>query len=140
MRCDGASEQLALVNASRAAGATCGAAVFRPTRALAYDARLEAAATAHAQDMAAGGFGSHTGSTGSTPAQRAAAHGWSALVGENVAAGMDPYEETHAALMASPGHCVNIMHPKATHFGAACAEGRQPYGTYWAQAYGWAKP
>lgn len=134
-----AADQLAAVNAARAAGAQCGAVAYGPVPPLVYDERLAAAASAHAEDMAAGGFGSHTGSDGSSVGERATRYGWTAPVGENVAAGLHTYDSAHAALMASAGHCINIMHPRATHFGSACATGKQPYGTYWAQAFGWSK-
>ena len=56
--------------------------------ALVYDMRLEAAARAHGQDMAARGFFSHTGSDGSDIGDRLRRAGYAFCFGaENIAAG-----------------------------------------------------
>jgi uncharacterized protein YkwD len=69
-------EVLALVNAYRAAGASCGSeGSFPGALPLAWNAPLTQASLVHSDDMAAANFFSHTGSDGSNAGQRATAAG-----------------------------------------------------------------
>ncbi|KAI9020593.1 CAP domain-containing protein [Hyaloraphidium curvatum] len=88
---------------------------------------LQAAAQVHSDDMAAGGFMSHTGSDGSSPWDRFARFGFTDLRtgGENVAAGQTTEEQVMASWMGSPGHRANILSADFTFFGGARA------GNYW---------
>ncbi|MEL6465018.1 MAG: CAP domain-containing protein [Pseudomonadota bacterium] len=91
---------------------------------LVYDAKLEAQAQAHAQDMAVAGFFSHTGSDGSDIGQRLARAGYRYCFGaENIAAGQRSLAEVMAGWMASPGHRRNILHRRAAAVGVARAPG-----------------
>lgn len=101
---------LALVNDYRATQGLSG---------LATTASLDAAALAHARDMASNGFFSHTGSGGSTVGSRTRATGcsWTG-VSENIAMGQTTASEAMATWIASPGHRRNILGPY-TQFGQA---------------------
>lgn len=126
---------LARINQARAAGASCGSAGrFAPAPALAWNARLAAAATAHTQDMVTNDFFAHTGSDGSTAAMRvdAAGYAWRS-VGENIAGGPGSVGTVMDGWLASPGHCANLLSPAFTEVGVAClrAGAGQTYRTYW---------
>lgn len=129
---------LQLINAVRAQGVDCGSAgVFPPAPPLIWNDLLAVAAQYHAADMATGDFFSHTGSDGSDVAVRAAATGYDWLgVGENLAAGFADVDEAHAALIASPGHCANLMQAFYEEFGSAVAHNpAAKYRVYWAQVF-----
>jgi uncharacterized protein YkwD len=108
-----AGRVVALVNAQRAA------AGLGPVSA---NGALINAAARHSKDQAANDKMSHTGSDGSTMAQRcsAAGYGWSAL-GENVAAGYGSSESVMNGWMNSAGHRANILNPRFVHIGVAVA-------------------
>jgi len=109
----------ALVNEARASPRTCGArGSFEAAQPLALEARLMVAAQRHSDDMHANGFMSHTGSDGSTLAQRVEREGyaWRAL-GENVARGYVTPEGVMSAWLASDGHCANVMNPAFVELG-----------------------
>lgn len=82
------------------------------------NAALNAAASAHAQDMVTHNYLSHTGLDGSTPGDRADAAGydWS-YISENIARGFSTEEGVVNAWMASPGHRDNMLDPRAEDFG-----------------------
>ncbi len=106
---------LAAVNAERSA---------QNRAPLIYDSALEAAARAHAQDMARAGFFDHTGSDGSDIGQRLTRAAYRFCFGaENIAAGQRDLTEVMAAWMASRGHRRNILHRKAEAVGLAQAPG-----------------
>lgn len=106
---------LAAVNAERQANGR---------GALTYDARLEAAAQAHAKDMARHGFMSHTGSDGSNLAKRLKRVGYNYCFGaENVAFGQQSLPAVMTAWMNSSGHRKNILNRKARSVGVARATG-----------------
>ena len=134
------SEALALVNAQRAAGATCGAqGRFAATTALAWNDPLTQASLVHSDDMVSGNFFSHTGSTGLNAGQRATAAGYAwATWGENIAAGQPTVATVVAAWMASDGHCANIMNPTYRDIGLACVSGTasNTYRSYWTMTLG----
>ena len=110
------AEALALVNAHRTAGASCGArGSFAATTALSWNDPLTQASLVHSDDMVSGNFFSHTGSTGLDAGQRATA--------------------------ASDGHCANIMNPAFRDIGLACVSGSasNTYRSYWTMTLGAAR-
>jgi len=117
-----AQETLRLVNAYRAAGATCGSQRYEPAPPLAWSAALEQAALKHARDMAARRDMSHTGGDGSSMSQRVGREGyaWSAL-GENVSAGYRSIADGLRGWMQSPGHCRNMMGAQFREIGVGAA-------------------
>ena len=132
---DFVNQVLLRVNQRRAQGASCGAqGSFGPAPALAWNNLLTQAAAAHSQDMATNNFFSHTGSNGSTMAQRVTATGydWSSLA-ENIAAGQTSIQQVVDGWMASPGHCANIMNANYQQVGVACVPGTagSTYSSYW---------
>lgn len=134
------AEALALVNAYRAAGASCGASgTFAPTTALAWNDPLTQASLVHSDDMVARNFFSHTGSDGSSAGQRATAAGyvWRTW-GENIAAGQTSVNQVMAGWLASPGHCANLLNPNFRDIGLACVSGGagNTYRTYWTMTLG----
>jgi uncharacterized protein YkwD len=127
-------EALRLVNARRAAGASCGDhGNFAPAGPLTWSDALTQAAYAHSADMAAKDYFSHDGLDGSTPASRidAAGYAWLAI-GENIAAGPLDVQGVIDGFMASPGHCANIMTAGFEQIGMACAQNAgSHYGRYY---------
>jgi uncharacterized protein YkwD len=100
--------------------------------ALRRDSRLDAAARLHSEDMAIRGFFAHTTPEGLTPADRAAAQGYTAGVGENIAAGHADARAVMTGWMASAGHCRNVLGP-ARDLGVGTAASPRPHFT---QAFG----
>jgi len=85
---------------------------------------LDAAAAAHAGDMAANGYFSHTAPDGSTPLMRVGRAGYSAcLIAENIASGESTAEGVVAAWMTSRPHRKNLLLRGASEFGFARAPG-----------------
>lgn len=86
--------------------------------------QLDAAALAHAKDMAANNFMAHKGSNGSNPGQRAkrAGYRW-CTVAENVSQGYRSDARAIEAWRVSPGHYGNMVKRKVTHFGMANVNG-----------------
>jgi uncharacterized protein YkwD len=134
------SEAMALVNAQRASGASCGSrGRFAAAPALNWNDALAQASLVHSDDMVSANFFSHTGSTGQNPGQRIAAAGYaSSTWGENIAAGQPTVASVVAGWMASDGHCANIMNPAFRDVGLACVAGNagNSYRTYWTMALG----
>jgi uncharacterized protein YkwD len=134
-------DTLRRINAYRAAGANCGSQRFEPAPPLAWNTRLEQAASAHAQDMAARRTMSHNGGDGSSVSDRVdrVGYAWSAL-GENVSAGYKGVAEGLEGWMKSPGHCSNMMGARFREVGvgAALAPG-DTYGWYRAMVLGSAR-
>lgn len=128
------ADALRLINARRAAGATCGAqGTFAVAPPLVSRPELVTAAYGHSKDMADNNYFSHTSLDGRTlgPRITAAGYGWS-LIGENIAAGYMTVSQTVDAWMASDGHCANLMNPNFSDFGLACARNAaSQYGSYW---------
>ncbi|MDB5353419.1 MAG: uncharacterized protein JWN86_4666 [Planctomycetota bacterium] len=88
---------------------------------LKFNAKLEAAAKAHAKDMADHDKMTHDGSDGSTPAERVERQKYHfQTTGENVAQGQKSDEKVMEAWMDSPHHKDNILKPEFTEMGAAC--------------------
>ncbi|MEZ5317135.1 MAG: CAP domain-containing protein [Vicinamibacterales bacterium] len=132
-------EVLSLVNARRAAGATCGGTPYPAVGPLAMNETLRQVARAHSLDMAVNGYFSHTSLDGRTFDQRMSDGGYGGPYpwGENIAAGYGSPASVVDGWMNSPGHCTNIM--KATYkvigVGHAQLSG-SPYGVYWTQDFG----
>jgi uncharacterized protein YkwD len=131
-------EVLALLNARRAAGATCGTAVKPPVGPLTADAALREASRCHSLDMAVHGYFSHTSLDGRSPWDRIADAGYTASpTGENIAAGYATPAAVVDGWMASPGHCNNIMNPNSNESGVGYAfRAGSPYGRYWTHTFG----
>jgi uncharacterized protein YkwD len=132
------AEVLARINAARTTTQSCGGMSYAAVPALAWNAKLAVAADAHSLDMASHNFFSHTGSNGSTEADRVAAAGYGYwMLGENIAAGQGSVGEVMDAWLASPAHCVNLMNSGFKDVGLACraAAGSQ-YGRYWTLVLG----
>jgi hypothetical protein len=96
------------------------------------DARLDASAVQHSQDMAARDYFAHVTPEGLTPSDRAAAQGYLAGAGENIADGYDSAAAVMLAWMGSAGHCRNILGP-ARDIGIGTSAAGMPYYT---QAFG----
>jgi uncharacterized protein YkwD len=127
------AEVLAKINAARTVNQSCGGASYAAVPPLAWSAKLALAAEAHSLDMATHNFFSHTGSNGSTEADRVAAAGYGYwMLGENIAAGQASVDEVLAAWLASPAHCANMMNSGFKEVGLSCgfAAGSQ-YQRYW---------
>lgn len=131
-------EMLATINAKRAAGAVCGTDVMPSTHALNWNSQLQNAATVHALDMASTSNYSHTGSDGSTPANRIAAAGYaSGYFGENIDAQRNTIQSVMESWMNSPAHCKNIMQAGYQDVGVSCINNpSSQWGTYWSMELG----
>jgi len=98
-----------------------------------WSTELAASAQRHADDLAAHRLASHTGSDGSTPAQRIAEAGygaWEEVTGENFWTGFGTVEEAFAWFMDDPPHRANILNPRYREIGVGVAsdpEGRFYY-------------
>lgn len=91
---------------------------------LRYSTQLEAAALAHASDMAQNGFFAHRGSSGSKPSQRVTAQGYCwKFVAENIAQGQRTLMDVMQAWAASPPHMKNMLNRKAREFGVVKGPG-----------------
>ncbi|WP_299679369.1 CAP domain-containing protein [uncultured Roseobacter sp.] len=90
-----------------------------------YSATLEAAAEAHATDMAARGFFDHRGSDGSTVGTRVRqqGYGW-CFVAENIAQGQASLADVMQAWAESRGHRRNMLSRQAQEFALVEAPGR----------------
>jgi uncharacterized protein YkwD len=115
--------------------------IFQSLPKLSLDVDLEFAAQMHAIDCAKNSLESHTGSDGSSPADRmlrTSYHRRFSLiceVGENVAFGQTSAREAVQAWITSPPHWANIINPDWTDTGIAVwpdEEGR----LYWVQVFG----
>jgi uncharacterized protein YkwD len=102
-------EVLALINAHRDEGATCGSEARESTHALVMNDSLQRAARLHSHDMVERMFFHHINPDGDGPDDRIEREGyeWSAW-GENIATGSTA-EQVMALWMDSEGHCNNIM-------------------------------
>lgn len=132
-----AARVIELVNKARSEGRRCGPDSFAPTAPLATAPPLQAAAEAHARDMAAREFFAHRGPDGSEPRDRVRRAGYaSRLTGENIAFAAETAQEVVAGWLASPGHCANIMDGRFRHTGVGFATGRKEGHIYWVQTFG----
>lgn len=134
-----AARVLALVNAVRERGTTCGRRRYRPTTPVQLSPALGQIARGHARDMAKHAYFEHEDLSGRTPADRVRAAGYDEqVVGENIAFGPTSAEEVVRGWLHSPGHCANIMDPRFAQMGIAYAFGPAPSGAsgaglYWVQ-------
>lgn len=117
-------EVVDLVNAERA---EAGCSAVR------VDQRLVAAAQDHSDDMAAGGYLSHTSRDGRSFSDRIEAAGYPSPAAENIAMGMSSAEAVMEAWMSSDGHRRNILNCDITAIGV----GLNPDGWYWTQNFGY---
>lgn len=112
---EGARELGGLVNAERSA---------RGLPALAPDRTLDAAAQAHAEDMVANGYFSHTAPDGSTPLKRMRKAGFYACyAAENIAQGQLTASATVRSWMGSEGHRKNVLSSSPQTYGVGVADG-----------------
>lgn len=126
-----ATAVLRLVNEARATGHDCGAeGVFAPAGPVTLEARLTTAAQAHADDMNAHTYFSHTGRDGSDIGTRVdrTGYGWRS-VGENIGSGYPDADAVMQDWLWSDGHCANLMKPDYLHLGV----GKR--GEYWVQVF-----
>jgi uncharacterized protein YkwD len=133
------ADALRLVNQYRAAGASCGArGSFAPAAALTWNARLATAAYGHSRDMADNNYFSHDSLDGRSMVDRINATGYTwSTIGENIAAGYNGVQSVVSGWMASDGHCANLMNPRFTELGMACARNdASTYRLYWTQEFG----
>ena len=92
------------------------------TSPVTQNAALQAAAQAHAEDIATSGRLSHTGSDGSSVMDRIARTGYQACFGaENIARGQPSIEAVMSSWRNSPGHYANMVSASARHYGFARA-------------------
>lgn len=129
---------LELTNQARAIARSCGNSFHEAVAPLQWDDSLSRAAFNHSSDMSTHNFFSHTGSDGSTPAQRATDEGFVfSTVGENIAAGQRTTGTVQQGWLESPGHCQNIMRPNYTHMGASCVlDTGADFSRYWTVVFG----
>lgn len=113
----------ALTNAARE---TAGCAPLR------IDARLNAAADGHAEDMSAKSYFSHDGADGRTFDARITDAGYPAPGGENIARGQTSATQVVGDWMASAGHRRNILDCSFETIGVGFAG----EGNYWVQNFG----
>lgn len=123
-------QALQAVNALRANGARCAGRLMPPAPPLLWSATAAQAAAQHAADMAGHGALAHRGSDGSQGGDRLEQAGylWSSW-GENLGQGHRSVTTLVAHWAASPGHCANLLNPRFTELGMACArsDGDQPF-------------
>jgi len=147
------NEYLDAINRARSESRTCGTAgYFEATRALRWNDRLYGAAYEHSNDMATTNTFSHNGSgqvsdvvgvslgKSSTAGERISAYGYAwQRYAENIGAGtdIDTAEEIVNQLLASDGHCANIMNPLLQEVGMAMVKNTNThYVHYWTQDFG----
>lgn len=125
------TEMIQQINSLRARGCRCGDQLFPPAPPLQWDERLERAARRHVTDMSVNEHFDHTGTDGSTTAQRVREAGYDYRnIGENIAYGHPNLQSVIDNWLASPGHCKNLMNPAYVEMGAAAKDG------YWVQTLG----
>jgi uncharacterized protein YkwD len=88
--------------------------------------------------MADNNYFSHDSLDGRSMADRINATGYTwSTIGENIAAGYNSVQSVVSGWMASDGHCANLMNPRFTELGMACARNdASAYRTYWSQEFG----
>ena len=111
---------LELVNRARAEARDCGPKRYEAAPPLRRQRQLDAAARAHANDLAAKGEFDLRGSDGSTTETRVEREGyrWSGI-GENLADRHFTPEPIVQGWLEDPMQCSNIMHPAFTEAGLA---------------------
>lgn len=128
---------IAEINAARAQARNCGATAMPAAPAIGYwNTRLTDAALRHSSDMASKGFFSHTGSDGSSVADRVSNSNYdigASDVQENLAKGasLSSARSVVAGWLTSPGHCMSVMTSSHKEIGAACVMAGDAYKNYW---------
>jgi len=132
-----AAEVLQLANKARASARRCGAQQFSAVPPLTLSSNLNDAAQVHARDLAKHNTLSHSGSDGSSPAERVARAGYRwRVVGENVASGPTTAKEVMEGWLDSPGHCENLMSGRFTEMGIGyTVDAKSESGVYWSQVF-----
>ena len=133
------AEFLTLTNRARFQGQKCGKTLMNSTGGLTWDPLLARAGALYLQDMVRLNFRGHISARdGSDPTLRAQRVGYRGGVGENLQYNAITPQEAIASLLSSPEHCLNLMDPDYTKFGAAVANGTGDtlFGTYWVQEFG----
>lgn len=126
-------EMVRLINQARQKGVRCGKTSMKSVSPLKWDDQLEKAASNKSYDMYKHKYFAHSSPDGENLSDRLKTinYAWK-TIGENLAMGPTSVKQTVDGWLKSEGHCLNIMKPEYTHFGAA------QYGTYWTQVF--AKP
>merc|ERR1711862_852480 len=102
---------------------------------LCLNEKLMMAAQKHNNDMVKNGFTSHTGSDGSSIADRITRQNYKfGFYGENIAKGQDSVTKAMDAFMNSPVHKDNILYDRFKHVGIAWHK-----KNYWTQVFAAAK-
>jgi uncharacterized protein YkwD len=107
------------------------ARVANGCKALSQKADLDHSAVAHARDMSANDYFSHSSADGRTWYARVKSFGTKYPGGENIAAGFYSAASVEAAWMASPGHRANILDCQFTSIGV----GQASNGGYWVEDF-----
>jgi|GEM_PF-869814 len=96
--------------------------------------KLNRASEAHAEDLAQAGIISHTGTDGSSHADRVQRQGYYfTIAAENVATGQKSWDKVFDAWQKSPGHNENLLRNDVTEFGIALVYNPDVrYETFWA--------
>lgn len=105
---------------------------------LVLDQRLRAAARAHSQDMATRRYLAHLSPEGITPHARMLGAGYARPAAENVALHEPNALLVVRAWMNSPGHRVNILHPRFRAIGVGVFLQTSPRVAWWTQNFGYA--
>jgi uncharacterized protein YkwD len=100
--------------------------------ALRVEPKLRTAAQLHSQDMADRGYFSHTSPDGRGPGDRAAAQGYRAWSGENIAVGFPTPAEVVTGWLGSAGHRANILNCRS----ASTGVGYDARTRAWTQMFG----
>jgi uncharacterized protein YkwD len=109
---------------------------------LTLNQNLNASAQAHTNDMAFNDFFAHTGSNGSSFADRVRSAGYNySFTAENIAAGYATPSSVVKAWMNSSGHRANILNPNLRELGVGFYflendPGTTTYRYYWTQNFG----
>lgn len=105
---------------------------------LALDAKLTAAAKAHARDLAKWDRISHYGSDGSNPWDRVKRTGYPArLAAENVGTGQVTFKEVMRGWKESEGHNKNLLLADARHMGIALVQDpKTEFKSFWTLVLG----
>jgi len=147
------SQYLNAINNARSISQNCGSyGSFSAAPLLKWSDKLYGAAYEHSNDMATTNTFSHNGSgqesdkvgrlngNKSTAGERINAYGYRwVLYAENIGAGtdIDTADKIVNQLLASDGHCANIMNPRLTEVGMAMVKNSNTkYVHYWTQDFG----
>jgi len=124
-------EMVDSVNLLRSKGCRCGTDSMPAVPPLVWNAKLAAAAAAHAKDMYVNNYFSHISPQGSSPIQRAQQAGYTgSYVGENIGKGYTTISAVMQAWQQSEAHCKAMMDTLYKEMGAS------EYNEYWVQEFG----